>query len=140
MITNIDKIIETDLAHPIIKKAARKLKKEQYFMPSEFFTKLTRHDSEVLGDMASIITDKDIPEDNKGYEYQNIILLASILSMAEGVYLDLEESVINITQIAAVLCIANNLHRKGLVKCNYENMTFGPEGMEKVIMEKFNES
>lgn len=139
MISNIDKIIETDLAHPIIKKAARRLKKEQYFMPSDFFKKLTRHDSEILGEMASIITDDEIPDEKKGSEYQNIILLTSILSMAEAVYLEDEDDIVGAVRITAVMCIANNLHRKGLVKCFYENLTFGPEGQENIIMERIRE-
>lgn len=138
MIANIDNIIDMDLAHPIIKKAARKLKKEQYFLPSDFFKKLTRHDSEVLGEMASILTDKEISEDKKGIEYQNIILLSYILSIAEGVYLE-EEDIFNAINITSVMCIANNMHRKGLVKCYYENLTYGPEGLENVIMERTRE-
>ena len=139
MISNIEKIIESNFAHPIIKKAARKLKKDQYFMPSEFFLKLTRHDSEVLGEMASILTDEEISDEKKGDEYQNIILLASILTMAEAVYLEEEDEVVSATRIAAVMCIANDLHRKGLVKCYYDNMTFGKEGEDNIIMERISE-
>ena len=139
MIGNIDRILETNIAHPLIKKAARKLKSEQYFMPSEFFKKLTRHDSEILGEMASILTDEEIPDEKKGEEYQNIILLTSVLSMAEAVYLEEEDEILGAVRITAVMCIANHLHRKGLVKCHYENMTYGPEGMEKIIMERIRE-
>lgn len=139
MLTNIDNILEADIAHPVIKKAARKLKKDQYFMPSEFFLKLTRHDSEVLGEMAAILTDEEIPDAQKGDEYNNIILLASILSMAEGVYLETEDDAFEATRMAAIMCIANHLHRRGHVACYFDNFTFGPEGLEKVIMERINE-
>ena len=139
MITNLDRIIEGDIAHPIIKKAARKLKRDQYFMPSEFFLKLTRHDSEVLGEMAAILTDEELPDDKKGPEYENIILLASILAMAEGIYLEDEDAAYHALRAVCVMCIANHLGRKGLVACYYDNFTFGPEGLEKVIMERINE-
>ena len=139
MITNLDRIIEGDIAHPIIKKAARKLKRDQYFMPSEFFLKLTRHDSEVLGEMAAILTDEELPDDKKGPEYENIILLASILSMAEGIYLETEDDCFEATRMAAIMCIANHLHRKGHVSCYFDNFTFGPEGFDKVVMERINE-
>jgi len=139
MLTNIDNILDADIAHPVIKKAARKLKKDQYFMPSEFFLKLTRHDSEVLGEMAAILTDEEIPDAQKGDEYNNIILLASILSMAEGVYLETEDDAFEATRMAAIMCIANHLHRRGHVACYFDNFTFGPEGLEKVIMERINE-
>ena len=139
MLSNIDNILEADIAHPVVKKAARKLKKDQYFMPSEFFLKLTRHDSEVLGEMAAILTDEEIPDAQKGDEYNNIILLASILSMAEGVYLETEDDAFEATRMAAIMCIANHLHRRGHVACYFDNFTFGPEGLEKVIMERINE-
>lgn len=137
MIADIDKILETNIAHPVVKKAARKLKRDHYFHPSEFFTKLTRHDSEVLSEMAAIITDKDDPlNESKSYQYQNMILLSAILSMAEGVYLDEEDEIVEATRIVSVMCIANNLHRKGLVKCHYDNMTFDPAGLNDIIMER----
>lgn len=139
MLTNIDNILEADIAHPVIKKAARKLKKDQYFMPSEFFLRLTRHESEVLGEMAAILTDEELPDAQKGDEYNNIILLASILSMAEGVYLETEDDAFEATRMAAIMCIANHLHRKGHVACYFDNFTFGPEGLENVIMERINE-
>lgn len=139
MLTNIDRILEADIAHPVIKKAARKLKRDQYFMPSEFFLKLTRHDSEILGEMAAILTDEELPDAQKGDEYNNIILLASILSMAEGVYLETEDDAFEATRLAAIMCIANHLHRKGHVACYFDNFTFGPEGLNKVVMERINE-
>ena len=139
MITNIEKILETELTHPVVKKAARKLMKDQYFMPSEYFLRLTRHDSDVLGEMAQILTDEEISDDKKGNEYNNIIILASILAMAEGVYLEDEDQAYEAVKAAAVMCIANHLGRKGLVACYYDNFTFGPEGLDKVIMERINE-
>jgi hypothetical protein len=139
MISNIEKILETEVAHPVVKRAARKLMKDQYFMPSEYFLRLTRHDSDVLGEMAQILTDEEISDDKKGNEYNNIIILASILAMAEGVYLEDEDQAYEAVKAAAVMCIANHLHRKGLVACYYDNFTFGPEGLNKVIMERINE-
>jgi len=139
MISNIEKILQTELTHPVVKKAARKLIKDQYFMPSEYFLRLTRHDSDVLGEMAQILTDEEISDDKKGDEYNNLIILASILAMAEGVYLENEDQAYEAVKTATVMCIANHLHRKGLVACYYDNFTFGPEGLDKVIMERINE-
>jgi len=139
MISNIDKILDTNIAKPVVKKAARKLKQHQYFMPSEYFVKLTRHESDILGDMAQILTDEEISDDKKGDEYNNLILLASILAMAEGVYLEDEDQAYEAVRAVTVMCIANHLHRKGLVACYYDNFTFGPEGLDKVIMERINE-
>ena len=48
MFSNIDRILDSSIANPVVKKAARKLKQQQYFMPHEYFLKLTRHESEVL--------------------------------------------------------------------------------------------
>jgi hypothetical protein len=139
MISNIDKILDSSIAKPVVKKAARKLKQLQYFMPSEYFLKLTRHESDVLGDMAQILTDEEISDDRKGDEYNNLILLASILAMAEGVYLEDEDMAYEAVRAVTVMCIANHLARKGLVACYYDNFTFGPEGLDKVIMERINE-
>lgn len=139
MISNIDKILDTNIAKPVVKKAARKLKQHQYFMPSEFFVKLTRHESDVLGEMAQILTDEEISDDKKGDEYNNLIILASILALAEGVYLEDEDMAYEAVKAVAVMCIANHLHRKGLVACYYDNFTFGPEGLDKVIMERIND-
>ncbi len=139
MITDLDRIIESDISLPVVKKAARKLKKEQYFMPSDFFIKLTRHESEVLGELAQIITDEDISDSDKGEEYNNLILLGTILAMAEGVYIDDEDAAYDAVRSVTIMCIANNLARKGYVCCYYDNFTFGPEGLESVIMERIND-
>lgn len=139
MITNIDKILDSSLAKPVVKKAARKLQQLQYFVPSEYFSKLTRHESEVLGEMAEIITDDELSDDKKGDEYNNLILLASILAMAEGIYLEDEDAAYEALRAVCVMCIANHLGRKGFVVCYYDNFTFGPEGLDKVVMERINE-
>lgn len=139
MFSNIDRILDSSIAKPVVKKAARKLKQYQYFMPSEYFLKLTRHESEVLGEMAEHITDSELGDDKKGDEYNNLILLSSILAMAEGIYLEDEDAAYHALRSVCVMCIANHLARKGLVACYYDNFTFGPEGLEKVIMERINE-
>ena len=138
MIANINHIIEGEKCHPIVKKAARKLKRDQYFMPSEFFSRLTRNESEILGDMASVLTDDEIKDSEKGEEYNNLILLASVLSLAEGVYLETENGAYDAVRAITVMCIANHLGRKGQVVCYHDNFTFGPEGLDKIVMERIN--
>jgi hypothetical protein len=59
--------------------------------------------------------------------------------MAEGVYLETEDDAFEATRMAAIMCIANHLHRKGHVACYFDNFTFGPEGLDAVVMERINE-
>ena len=139
MITDLQKVLDTDVAHPVVKKAARRLLKTQYFTPADFFKKLTRRDSEVLGEMATILTDSEVTDDCKGSEYENMIMLASILSMAEGVYLEDEDEIYKAVKAVAIMCIANYLHRQGAVSCYYKNFTFGDEGDDRIIMERLDE-
>jgi len=136
---DIKKIIESDVSHRLVKKAGRKFLREMYFTPATFFRQLTDHDSELLSEWASVIADVDLPDGEKYEEFQQMILITQILAIAEGVYLESEESTVNAIRAAAVMCVSNNLHRKGLVRCFYDNLTFGEDGLDLKIMEKLDD-
>lgn len=136
MIPDLDKILKSNFAHRIIKRAGKKLQKEMYYTPSRYFRQLTDHDSEILGEWSSVISDVDIPDSEKDDEYQQLILLSQILSMAEGVYTNNDEDDYQVLKRTVVMCIANDMHRKGLVKCFYDNLTYGVEGDDLNVMER----
>ena len=139
MLLDLDRILKSEFPHRIVKRAGLKLRSEQYFMPSKFFRQLTDHDSEILGEWASVVSDIDLDDNEKADEYSQLILLSQILAMAEGVYIESDEGNYQAIKRAVIMCIANNLHRKGLVKCYYDNLTFGDEGLDLKIMERLDD-
>lgn len=135
-----NKVLNSSLPHRIVKKAARKMKREMYFLPSSFFKSLTDHDSEILSEWAGVISDNTLSDESKTYEYQQMIILSQILSMAEGVPVETEDDAIKVMRQASIMCIANNLHRKNLVRCYYNNLMFGDDGKNLVVMERLDDN
>lgn len=136
---DVNKLLDSPIPHPIIKKAIRKLKKDGYYLPGDFFRKLTDHESEVIGEWATVAADDETPESEKEAEYSQLILLAQILSFSESVHLDTEQDVYKAVRGVIVMSFANHLHRKGLARCHYDNLTFGPEGEDLVVMERLDD-
>lgn len=137
---DLDKMLESNIPHPLVKKVIRKFRRDQYFTPGEFFGKLTGHDSDVLSDWVNVITDDEISERDKNEECLQVVLLTQILALAEGVYIDDEDDYVKAIKAFTVMATANNLHRKSLVLCYYDNLSFGDDAADKIIMQRLDEN
>ena len=127
---DMEKIIGSDKLLPITKSVAKMLMRNPYTSLGKFFKKLSDENLEILME----IIDEGDSEFNDGLE--DVVLMTEMLSRAEGVP---SQSVEDITENvnyfgACVTCVS--LARKGLVRVYYDNMSFGTDQGEKVLVEK----
>lgn len=127
---DMEKIIGSDKLLPITKSVAKMLMRNPYTSLGKFFKKLSDENLEILME----IIDEGDSEFNDGLE--DVVLMTEMLSRAEGVP---SQSVEDITENvnyfgACVTCVS--LARKGLVRVYYDNMSFGTDSGDKIIVEK----
>ena len=127
---HMEKIIASDKLLPITRSVAKMLMRNPYTSLGKFFKKLSDENLEVLME----IIDEGDSEFNERME--DIVLMTEMLSRAEGVPSEsIEEITENVNYFGAcVTCVS--LARKGLVRVYYENMSFGTDNGEKVIVER----
>ena len=127
---DMEKIIESDKLLPVTKSVAKMLMRNPYISLGKFFKKLSDENLQVLSE---IIEEGD-SEFNDGME--DIVLMTEMLSRAEGVPSQcIEDITENVNYFGAcVTCVS--LARKGLVRVYYENMSFGTDQGEKVLVER----
>ena len=127
---NMEKIIDAEGLLPVTKSVAKMLMRNPYTSLGKFFTKLSDENLEVLME----IVEEGDSEFNDGLE--DIVLMTEMLSRAEGVPSEsIEEITKNVTYFGAcVTCVS--LARKGLVRVYYDNMSFGKDQGDKVIVER----
>jgi hypothetical protein len=126
----MEKIIESDKLLPVTKSVAKMLMRNPYISLGRFFKKLSDENLQVLSE---IIEEGD-SEFNDGME--DIVLMTEMLSRAEGVPSEcIDDITENVNYFGAcVTCVS--LARKGLVRVYYDNMSFGRDQGDKVLVEK----
>ena len=127
---DMEKIIASDKLLPVTKSVAKMLMRNPYTSLGRFFKKLSNENLEILME----IIDEGDSEFNERME--DIVLMTEMLSRAEGVP---SQSVDEITENvnyfgACITCVS--LARKGLVRVYYDNMSFGTDNGDKMIVEK----
>jgi phosphoribosyl-ATP pyrophosphohydrolase len=127
---DMEKIIESDKLLPVTKSVAKMLMRNPYTSLGRFFKKLSNENLEILME----IIDEGDSEFNERME--DIVLMTEMLSRAEGVPSEsIEEITENVNYFGAcVTCVS--LARKGLVRVYYENMSFGTDNGEKILVER----
>lgn len=96
-----------------------------------------------VGDFLKGLSDTDldnllaISEDQEREEFSEILLISEMLATGEGLNSASNhgETVSRITQLCVFLA-CESLFRKGFVKLHHENMSFGADMSNKVIVEK----
>jgi hypothetical protein len=126
----MEKIIASDKLLPVTKSVAKMLMRNPYTSLGKFFKTISDDNLQAL---AEIIEEGD-SEFNDGIE--DVVLMTEMLSRAEGVPSQcIEDITENVNYFGAcVTCVS--LARKGLVRVYYENMSFGTDNGEKVIVER----
>ena len=127
---NMEKIIDAEGLLPVTKSVAKMLMRNPYTSLGKFFKKLSDENLQTLME----IIDEGDSEFNDGME--DVVLMTEMLSRAEGVpSQSIEDITENVNYFGAcVTCVS--LARKGLVRVYYDNMSFGKDQGEKVLVEK----
>ena len=126
----MEKIIDSDKLLPVTKSVAKMLMRNPYTSLGKFFKKLSDENLQVLME----IIDEGDSEFNDGME--DVVLMTEMLSRAEGVpSQSVEEITENVNYFGAcITCVS--LARKGLVRVYYDNMSFGKDQGDQIIVER----
>jgi hypothetical protein len=100
-----------------------------YMAVGDFFKNLSDSDLDTLLKSSEPETQESMMDD--------ILLITMMLRGAEGLeqFTNIETSLQNVEQLITML-VLESLHRKGLVKLNHENMSFGEDMGDKIVVEK----
>ena len=129
MYLDYNRILEADNVMPIIKDTIKRLRKNPYMSLKDFFSGLSDED---LTMMQYVAEEGDEDKD----AFSNIVLLTELLTIAEGVdRISIDDLGDRVQQFVVFVTIAS-LQRKGLVKAYLENMSFGSDMDDKIIVEK----
>ena len=125
---DFDKVSQTESLLEITRSTAKNILKRPYTTIGQFLKGLTDEDLYTLCD---IIDDEDDPR-----IYQDILLLTIMLAVSEGVPAkSSKESTENLKYFCTMLhCVS--LERKGFVRVFYDNMSFGEDSGERVVVER----
>jgi hypothetical protein len=126
----MEKIIESDKLLPVTKSVAKMLMRNPYTSLGKFFKTISDDNLQALSE---IIEEGD-SEFNDGIE--DVVLMTEMLSRAEGVPSQcIDDITENVNYFGAcVTCVS--LARKGLVRVYYDNMSFGRDQGDKVLVER----
>lgn len=125
---NYDNIAKHKNLCNVTRVLAMDLMQNPYIVVGDFFKNLSDSSLEELLNLVNNEDEQSLAE---------TLLLSEMLSRAEGVENNLKEMGENVGVIR-ILVAGTALHRKGLVKAYFENMTFGNENPDKKLFEKIN--
>ena len=125
---DFEKVSRTESLLEITRTTARNILKRPYTTIGQFLKGLSEEDLYTLCD---IIDDEEDPR-----IYQDILLLTIMLAVSEGVPAkSASESTENLKYFCTMLhCVS--LERKGFVRVFYDNMSFGEDSGERVVVER----
>lgn len=103
-----------------------------YMKVGDFIKNLSDSDLETLCDVCDRAND-----DSPDTRFEEIVLISQMLAEAEGVAFDMSlDDIMARTNQMSVFLVIESLHRKGLVKVYHENMSFGEDAGDRIVVEK----
>ena len=122
------KISKTESLLKITRETASNILKYPYTTIGQFLKGLNDEDLDTLCDI--------VEDENNPRVYQDILLLTIMLSLSEGVPAkSSKESTENLKYFCTMLhCVS--LERMGFVRVYYDNMSFGEDSGERVVVER----
>lgn len=126
----LEKIVTEKKMLSVTRLLAAELMSNPYKTVGEFFQNINDVDLETI---------IRIVEEEGGSEHSaELLLMAQMLYGAEGLgsQLDNIDAVTERINQFGVFAIVTSLHRKGLVKVHFENMSFGEDMGDKMLVEK----
>ena len=121
---NYQNIISDKNMSRIIRCMAADMMQNPYMSIGDFFAGLTNDDVQDIVDRC---------EDVEDPKFSEIVLMAEMLAVAEGLEQGNEDEIHKRTNQFCVLVAVESLGRKGLAKVFRENMSFGDDMSDKTI-------
>jgi hypothetical protein len=124
---NYHKVLHQETFLPITRLLAADLIKSQYMSIGDFIKSLKDNSLEELN---------EISENENHPNFEEMILITEMLAAAEGTNLGGTPEVHQRLNMFMTWLIFESLKRKGLVKIHYENLSFGDDMADKIVVEK----
>ena len=124
---NYEKVLYEERFLPVTRLLAANLIKNQYMPIGNFIQSLKNDTLQELN---------DISEDEHHKKFDEIVLLSEMLAAAEGTNIGGLSSAHQRVNIFITWLVFESLKRKGLVKIHYENISFGDDMGDKIVVEK----
>ena len=124
---NYEKVLHQETFLPVTRLLAADLIKNQYMPIGDFIQSLNDN---VLEELNEISADENHPN------FEEMILISEMLSAAEGTNMGGTPEVHQRLNMFITWLIFESLKRKGLVKIYYENISFGEDMGDKIVVEK----
>lgn len=129
---NYEKVVESKQSLPVTRSLASKLMKTPYMTLGDFLIGLSGADLDTLMEIANS------EEENERFE--DVILITQMLAEAEGLETTFGTDELSLrTSMFGKYLIIESLHRKGLVKMHHENLSFGDDMGDRIVVEKIND-
>ncbi len=126
---NYEKVLHEETFLPVTRLFAADLIKSQYMPIGDFIKSFSDNTLEELNEICG---DENHPN------FEEMILIAEMLAAAEGTNIGGTPEVHQRLNLFITWMAIESLKRKGLVKVYYENISFGDDMGEKIIVEKIN--
>ena len=124
---NYEKVLHEETFLPVTRLLAADLIKSQYMPIGDFIKSLNDNSLEELNEISA---DENHPN------FEEMILISEMLSAAEGTNMGGTPEVHQRLNMFITWLIFESLKRKGLVKIYYENISFGEDMGDKIVVEK----
>ena len=124
---NYEKVLYEERFLPVTRLLAADLIKSQYMPIGDFIKSLSDNTLEELNEICG---DENHPN------FEEMILIAEMLAAAEGTNIGGTPEVHQRLNLFITWLVFESLKRKGLVRIFYENISFGEDMGEKVVVEK----
>ena len=124
---NYERVLHEDTFLPVTRLLAADLMKSQYMSVGDFLKNLSV-------DTLSQLT--EISENENDPHFEEVVLITEMLAAAEGTNIGGAPEVHQRLNLFMTWLVVESLRRKGLVKVYYENISFGEDMADKIIVEK----
>ena len=125
---NYSEVVKCKESLAVTKLLAARIMENPYMRIGEWFKDLSDADLELL---------VDVTDNSDSTNFEDLILIVEMLARAEGVAPapNMDELYDRINRLM-VLLVGEQLFRKGLIKMHHDNISFGEDEGDKIIMEK----
>lgn len=124
---NFERVLYEESFLPVTRLLAANLIKQQYMSVGDFIKTLNSDTLEQLN---------DISEDEEHPNFDQIVLITEMLSAAEGTNTSGVSEAHQRVNLFTTWLVLESLKRKGLVRIFYENISFGEDMSEKIVVQK----
>lgn len=123
----LDKVVNAKEMLAVTRLLASRLQNNPYITVGDFMLSVSDNDLYTLNSVA---------ESEENDHFSELILIAEMLAVGEGVYVRDINAVTERINYFRMLLAVESLHRKGMIEAVHRNMSFGDDSKHKIIAKK----